>query len=95
MQIIEAPEIVHIIEILLDGLNSGKPRTPDLNAVKQALKTMPHPTRPAAEIWIELFLKGRGQAAAARPFFEHCVPSRVIPEWHRALAGKELRDGRR
>jgi hypothetical protein len=91
----EAPEIVRIIEILLDGLNSGKPRMPDLKAVDQALETMLPPARPAAEIWIGLFLKGRGQAAAARPFFEHCVPSRVIPEWHRALAGKELRDGRR
>jgi tetratricopeptide (TPR) repeat protein len=91
----EAPEIVRIVELLLDVLNAGKPRTPDLKAVNQALETMPPQARPASEIWIGLFLKGRGQAAAARPFFEHCVASRVIPEWHRALAGKELRDGRR
>jgi tetratricopeptide (TPR) repeat protein len=91
----EAPEIVRIVELLLDAPNSGKPRPTDLKAVNQALETMPVAARPAAEIWIGLLLKGRGQAAAARPYFEHCPPSRVIPEWHRALAGKELRDGRR
>jgi hypothetical protein len=91
----EASEIVQIIELLLDTLGAGKPGTPNLKAVNEALETMSPPARPAAEIWIGLFLEGRGQAAAARPFFEHCVPSRVIPEWHRALAGKELRDGRR
>jgi tetratricopeptide (TPR) repeat protein len=90
----EAPEIVRIVELLLDALGTGKSGTPDLKAVNQVLETMAPPARPAAEIWIGLFLKGRGQSAAARPFFEHCVPSRVIPEWHRALAGKELRDGR-
>jgi tetratricopeptide (TPR) repeat protein len=91
----EAPEIVRIVGLLLDALGTGKPGPTDLKAVNQVLETMAPLARPAAEIWIGLFLKGRGQAAAARPFFEHCVPSRVIPEWHRALAGKELRDGRR
>jgi hypothetical protein len=91
----EAPEVVNVIEFLLDALNAARTRTPDLKAVNQALQKMPERARPAAEIWIGLFLKGRNQAAAARPFFEHCVTSRVIPEWHRALAGKELRDGQR
>jgi hypothetical protein len=88
----EAPEIVRIIELMLDERSAGKARSFDLRVVNQALSTMRSSARPAAEIWIGLFLKGRGQGAAATPFFEHCLSSRVIPEWHRALAGKELRD---
>jgi hypothetical protein len=90
----EAPEIVRSIEILLDELNARKVRALDVKAVNQSLSTMSPKARPSAEIWIGLFLMGRGQAATARPFLEHCVSSRVVPEWHRALAGKELRDSR-
>jgi tetratricopeptide (TPR) repeat protein len=91
----EAPKIVRIVELLPEALKAGNSRPPDLKAVKEVLETMPPPARPSAEIWIGLFLRSHGQMAAARPFLEHCIPARTIPEWHRAFAGSALRDGRR
>jgi tetratricopeptide (TPR) repeat protein len=91
----EAPEIVRIVELLPETLKPGGSRPPDMKAVNQVLETLPPRGRPSAELWIGLFLKAHGQMAAARPCLEHCVPSRVIPERSRAIAGQALRAGRR
>ncbi len=90
----EASAVIHVVELLPGTLRAGESRPTDLKAVNQALESMPPSKRPHAEIWTGLFLKARGHPAAARPYLERCATSRVIPEWRRAIAGKELRDGR-
>ncbi len=89
----QAPEIIRIVEILPETLRAVNSDRPDLRAVNRVLDTMPAKGRPGAELWIGLFLEAHGRRAAARPFFEHCVISRVIPEWDRAIAGQALRAG--
>ena len=79
----EATEIVRIIEPLAGCAEHRKARTPDLKAVNQLLETMPPAGSPAAEMWVGLFLNGRGQSAAARPYLRAlcALPShpRVAP----------------
>ena len=75
----EAPEIVRIIEILLDVLNSGKPRMPDLKAVDQALETMLPPRAPPRRSGSGCFSRGAGRRPPRGPSSSIACPPESSP----------------
>jgi tetratricopeptide (TPR) repeat protein len=90
----EAPKMVQVFELLPEAVKGGKTRPPDMKAIEAVLQTMPAERRPNLGLEIGLYLKAHGPAAAARPYLEACVASRVPTEWNRALAAQALRSAR-
>ncbi len=90
-----ATYLTGVVELVFKALDAGKSRPPDLKAVNQALEKTPAQVRPHAEVWTGIVLDARGQAAAARPFFERSLSSGAVTEWRRTIAGQALRRGRR
>ncbi len=90
-----AADLTGVVELVFQALDAAKSGPPDLKAASQALEKAHPQVRPYAEFWTGIFLDGREQPAAARPFLERSAAAPAINQWRCTVAGQALRRGRR